>query len=145
MYRIVLAAVHLAVLALLAMPAVAQDKAAIQKLNDKWDEAFNRGDAAAVAAMYTQDAYLLPEGAEMIKGREGIQAFWADAAKEIGDARLTTLDVLPMGPDYLREIGTFHFKTKGDKPQELNGKYVVVWRKIGNDWLLATDIWNGDQ
>ena len=33
--------------------AVAQNVATIQKLNDKWTAAFNKGDAAAVAAMYT--------------------------------------------------------------------------------------------
>jgi len=23
-----------------------------------------------------------------------------------------------------------------------DGKYVVVWEKVGSDWKLATDIWN---
>jgi hypothetical protein len=27
-------------------------------------------------------------------------------------------------------------------PQEVTGKYVVVWEKVGNDWKLAADIWN---
>ena len=27
-------------------------------------------------------------------------------------------------------------------PQEIIGKYVVVGRKTGRDWKLATDIWN---
>jgi ketosteroid isomerase-like protein len=40
-----------------------------------------------------------------------------------------------------REIGTFSLKTKGPK-QEVTGKYVVVWEKVGTDWQLATDIWN---
>jgi ketosteroid isomerase-like protein len=38
--------------------------------------------------------------------------------------------------------GTFSLKTKGPAPQEVTGKYVVVWEKIGNDWKLAADIWN---
>src|SRR5438128_1232862 len=38
-------------LGLLSAPALAQSKAAIQKLNDQWAAAFNKGDAAAVAAM----------------------------------------------------------------------------------------------
>ena len=28
------------------------------------------------------------------------------------------------------------------QPQEVTGKYVVVWRKINDQWKLATDIWN---
>ena len=40
-------------------PALAQDRATIEKLNDIWSAAFNKGDAAAVAALYTEDAYVL--------------------------------------------------------------------------------------
>jgi ketosteroid isomerase-like protein len=50
--------------------------------------------------------------------------------------------VLSLGPGAAREIGTFSFKTKAQPPQEVVGKYAVVWRKIGGRWLLATDIWN---
>ena len=125
-----------------AAPAVAQDKAAIEKLNDAWTAAFNKGDAAAVAAMYTEDAYVLPPGAEMVKGRTGIEAFWRQAAQQMGDAKLTTLDVLPLGRSAAREIGTVTLKTKSQPPQEMVGKYAVVWRKVGGKWKLATDIWN---
>jgi len=129
-------------LILSAAPAVAQDKAAIEKLNDAWTAAFNKGDAAAVAAMYTEDAYVLPPGAEMVKGRTGIEAFWRQAAQQMGDAKLTTLDVLPLGRSAAREIGTVTLKTKSQPPQEMVGKYAVVWRKVGGKWKLATDIWN---
>jgi uncharacterized protein (TIGR02246 family) len=95
--------------------------------------------------MYTEDAYLLPSGGEMVKGRAAIQAFWTKAAEGIGDFKLTTVDVKPLGNDAAREIGTFTLKTKGQPPQEVAGKYVVVWQKVGGDWKLATDIWNTDK
>jgi ketosteroid isomerase-like protein len=41
---------------------MAQDKALIQGLNDKFAQAFNEGNAAAVAALYTDDAVILPPG-----------------------------------------------------------------------------------
>jgi ketosteroid isomerase-like protein len=47
-----------------------------------------------------------------------------------------------LGPSAAREIGTFSLKTTGSAPQEVTGKYVVVWEKIGNEWKLAADIWN---
>ena len=107
-----------------------------------WAAAFNKGDAAAVAAMYTEDAFVLPPGAEMVKGRAAIEAFWRQAAQQMGDAKLTTVDVLPLGPSAAREIGTVSLKTKSQPSQEIIGKYAVVWRKIGGSWKLATDIWN---
>ena len=57
-------------------PALAQNRATIEKLNDAWTAAFNKGDAAAVAAaLYSEDAYVLPPGSAMVKGRPEIEAF----------------------------------------------------------------------
>ena len=126
-------------------PALAQNKATIEKLNDVWTAGFNKGDAAAVAALYTEDAYVLPPGSAMVKGRAAIEGFWRQAAQQMSDAKLTTVDVLPLGRSAAREIGTVTLKTKSQPPQEVVGKYVVVWRKVGRDWKLATDIWNTDK
>ncbi len=129
----------------LGSPALAQNKAAIEKLNDVWTAAFNKGDAAAVAALYTEDAYVLPPGSAMVQGRAAIEAFWRQAAQQMSDAKLTTVDLLPLGRSAAREIGTVSLKTKAQPPQEVVGKYVVLWRKVGRDWKLATDIWNTDK
>ena len=126
----------------LAASASAQTAATIQKLNDKWTDAFNKGDAAAVAGMYAEDAYVLPPGHDVVKGRAAIEAFWKETAQQVGDAKLVTVDVLPLGPRAAREIGTVTLQTKAQPPQQVVGKYAVVWRKIGGRWLLATDIWN---
>lgn len=125
---------------LLATAAPAQDRATIERLNEAFSAAFRQGDMAAVSGMYTED--LLPHGAEMVRGRSAIQAFWTKTAEAIADAKLTTIDVKPLGPEAAREIGTFLLKTRGAPPQEIAGKYVVVWRKVGDEWKLATDIWN---
>jgi uncharacterized protein (TIGR02246 family) len=126
----------------LPVSAKAQDKATIQNLNDQFARAFNTGDIASVAAHYTDDAAVLPPGAEMVKGRSAIQAFWKGATEQIGDIKLTAVDVKPLGSNAAREIGIFSLRTKGSQPQEITGKYVVVWEKVGADWKLATDIWN---
>ena len=132
-------------LSLGAAPALAQDKATIERLNDAWTAAFNKGDAAALAALYTEDAYVLPPGSAMVEGRAAIEAFWRQAAQQMTDAKLTTIDVLPLGRSAAREIGTVTLKTKSQPPQEIAGKYVVVWRKVGREWKLAADIWNTDK
>jgi uncharacterized protein (TIGR02246 family) len=129
-------------LVLIAGSAMAQQKPSIQKVNEDWMAAFNKGDAAGVAALYAEDAYVLPAGAEMAKGRRAIEAFWKKAMQQLGDAKLKTLDLQSLGPGSAREVGTFSFKTKGDNPEVVVGKYVVVWRKMGGQWKLITDIWN---
>jgi len=125
----------------LIVPASAQ-KAEIEAVNAKWIEFFNKGDFAGVASLYANDATAFPPGSAMVQGGSAIGAMWKSMAEKVGDPKLTTLDVKPLGPSAAREIGTFSLKTKGPTPQEVTGKYVVVWEKIGNDWKLAADIWN---
>jgi len=78
----------------------------------------------------------------MVKGRAAIEVMWKNMAEQVSDPKLTTLDVKALGPSTAREIGTFSLKARGSTPREVTGKYVVVWEKVGNDWKLATDIWN---
>jgi uncharacterized protein (TIGR02246 family) len=136
--------VAVAVLASVA-PAMAQSKTAIQKLEDQWGAAFSKGDAAAVAAMYTEDAYVLPAGAPMAHGRDDIQKFWGAAMQQLSDVKCTAVDVKPLGRSAAREIGTCTFKTKGATPQDGALKYAVVWQKVNGQWMLNTDIWNMDK
>ena len=132
------------VLAGLSAPAFAQ-KADIEAANAKWVEFFNKGDFAGVASLYTTDATALPQGSAMVQGGAAIGAMFKNMAEKVGDPKLTTLDVKSLGPNAAREIGTFSFKTKAPSPQEVTGKYVVVWEKVGNDWKLSSDIWNENE
>jgi uncharacterized protein (TIGR02246 family) len=134
-------ALVMAFLAGLIAPAVAQ-KAEIEAVNAKWMELFNKGDFDGIASLYTDDATAFPPGSAMVKGRPAIGAMWKSMAEQVSDPKVTTLDVKPLGPSAAREIGTFSLTTKGPTPQEVTGKYVVVWEKVGGDWKLAADIWN---
>lgn len=125
----------------LSAPALAQ-KAEIDANNAKWIELFNKGDFSGIASLYSTDAIAFPPGSAMVKGRTAIEAMWKNMAEQVTDPKLTTVDVKPLGSSAAREIGTFVLKTKGSAPQEVTGKYVVVWEKVGDDWKLATDIWN---
>jgi uncharacterized protein (TIGR02246 family) len=138
MRRIALA---IALVAGLIGPTFAQ-KAEIEAVNAEWMDFFNKGDFAGVASLYTEDATAFPPGSGMVKGRAAIEAMWKSMAEKVSDPKVTTLDVKPLGSSAAREIGTFSLKTKDPTPQELTGKYVVVWEKVGSDWKLATDIWN---
>jgi len=125
----------------LIAPASAQ-RSEIDAANAKWIEFFNKGDFAGVASLYTADATAFPPGSAMVQGAAAIGSMWKSMADKVGDPKLTTVDVKPLGPFAAREIGTFSLKTKGATPQDVTGKYVVIWEKVGNDWKLATDIWN---
>jgi uncharacterized protein (TIGR02246 family) len=126
-------------------PALAQSKPAIQKLENEWGAAFNKGDAKAVAAMYTADAYVMPSGAEMAHGQQAIEAFWQGAMRQLADVKCRTLAVAPLGPRTANEIGSCTFKTKAQPPGNGALKYAVIWEKEGLVWKLQTDMWNMDK
>src|ERR1700733_6019453 len=65
-------------------PALADDpKTIAQRLDDKWIEAFNKKDAAALTALYTADAVLLPQGKDQpIIGASNIRNFMDEMIKE---------------------------------------------------------------
>jgi uncharacterized protein (TIGR02246 family) len=134
-------ALVIAFLAGLIAPAFAQ-KSEIKAVNAKWVGLFNKGDFAGVASLYTGDAIAFPPGSGMVKGRAAIGAMWKSMAEKVSDPKIETLDVRRLGPSAAREIGTFSLKTKGPTPQEVTGKYVVVWQKVRRNWKLAVDIWN---
>lgn len=107
-------------------------------------EAFNKGDAAAVANMYTVDARVLPPNAEMVEGRANIQKFWQGAIT--AGFKMVSLDAINVETqgNIAVEVGTYTITVPGaggvtttDK-----GKYVVVWKREGRSWKLATDIYN---
>lgn len=111
----------------------------------KFGEAVRQGDAAALAALYTDDATLLPPDSEMIKGKQGIEAFWSGGFQMgIKDVVLTTVDVFGSG-DLAYEIGKANItiQLEGQEPIEQKGKYVVVWKQAADGlWKLHVDIWN---
>ena len=131
----------IAFVAATGVPAMAQ-KAEIEAANAKWIEFFNKGDFAGIGSLYADDATALPPNAPMVRGSAAIGAMWKKFSEEVEDPKLAILDVKPLGPSAAREIGTFKLKTRGANPKDVMGKYVVVWEKVGNDWKLATDIWN---
>ncbi len=122
-----------------------QVRQAIAEGNAKFGEAVRKGDGAAIAALYTDDATLLPPDSDMIRGREGIEAFWKGGLQMgIKEAVLTSVDVYGAG-DFAYEIGRFALKIQpeGQASVEQKGKYVVVWKKTSDGaWKLHVDIWN---
>lgn len=136
-------------LLLLAGVAQARDlKPDIDAANQKFVAAFTKGDAAGIAALYTDRATVLPPGADMVTGREAIQKLWAGAIQSgLKNVTLQAVSVESYGASAAREIGRFSFDAPNAQKQmsKVEGKYVVVWKRVKGAWKLDTDIWNTNQ
>lgn len=138
----------LALIGLMAGPACAQSaKESIEAGLVTFEKAFNTGDAAAVAAHYTEDAALLPPDAARVDGREAIERFWKGAMDSgFKDLNLEAVEVEESG-DLAYEVGRFTGTVPGKEGAraDLVGKYIVVWKKDQDGtWRLHRDIWNSD-
>ncbi len=49
---------------------------AIASVDEKFVAAFNRGDAAGLASLYTENGQILPSNSDFITGKTAIQGFW---------------------------------------------------------------------
>ncbi|MBD0274217.1 MAG: SgcJ/EcaC family oxidoreductase [Acetobacteraceae bacterium] len=64
-------------LAGLAAPVLAAgEREAVEAAYRAWNDAFNKGDAKALAAHYTENALLLPPTHDVAKGRAAIERFF---------------------------------------------------------------------
>lgn len=125
---------------LLAAPPSNDAAPAIAKLNPEFMAAANAGDAARLAAFYTDDAFFMPPGAPAQHGHDAIRAAWA-AFFSAGKATVTlTTDTIIQSCDLATEIG--HYTASGAINEK--GKYAVTWRKVDGRWLIAVDIFNSD-
>lgn len=126
-----------------------ETKAAIEAQVTKFEQAYNSGDAAAMAELYTEDAAVLPPGSARQDGREAIQGVWSGAMDQgLQDIDLTVVEVHAAG-DMATEVGTFTATApagEGAGRTDVGGKYMVLWQR-GDDgaWRLHRDIWNMGQ
>ena len=115
-------------------------KAEIEAVGAKWEAAFNSGDAAALAALYTEDGALLPPNGEAVMGTAAIEAFWAAGMATGVTFELKTKEVSG-GGDMLVEVGAYS-GTAADGSHADHGKFIVVYKNVGGEWMLHRDIWN---
>ena len=112
-----------------------------QDMADAWVERFTAHDAAGVAALYTEDAQLLPPDMEVVNGRAAIQEFVAQTNPPGSPAfEFATNETLVFG-DYAHRQGSFTAKGPDGKVLA-TGKYLELWKKSGGKWLIHRDMWS---
>lgn len=129
-----------------ARAAATADETAIRAQTTAWEKAYNGGDAKALAALYAEDALLLPPGAAGVSGRAAIQAY---LAKDIAGSKAAGV-VFVIDPktdvgvsrDMGWESGKYKVTVKGATVE--TGKFLSVSRKKDGKWLYVRDTWNSD-
>ena len=120
----------------------AGDGAPFTPRDTEWQAAMNAGDVEGIAALYADDARLMPPNLEAATGKDAVrEAFGAmiDAGLSI---ELNAVEHRS-GGDIAYVVGTYKL-VNGDDVMD-QGKYIETWhRNADGEWLMNNDIWNSD-
>jgi len=122
-------------------------------LNTKYkpyEDAFNQNDAGAVAALYTEDAVLLPPETDPVYGREAIEKYFADLFTQYHASNCVirpdqySPHIIGTGGNGLWSSGNWSatFKAKTGDSIQLKSKWSSIYVREGNAWKIQMDIWN---
>ena len=139
LFIVVLSALLFSVpLKLMAQPTNStQDEQAIRSNTTLYRDAFNRGDAQALAALYAENGENIDQTGFLLRGRESItKAFEKFFAQHKGakiEINIQTID-FPQ-PNFAVETGTTQ-TTAPDTTVAVGGQYTAVHVKQDGKWLL---------
>jgi uncharacterized protein (TIGR02246 family) len=119
----------------------------VRAVNVAWYRAYNAGDGAAVAALYTDDAVLSAPGAPPARGAAAIRDFYLKDAAQFAASNLVEAD------DPGSDIGisgntawqwmTYKIRDKSGTTMD-TGKSLTVFEKRNGKWMIVRDTWNSD-
>ncbi len=115
-----------------ASPAVPPER------KHSWEEAFNRGDADAIAALYAPDGQLLMPGSEPVRGPAAIRAAGTDMIRAGGKVQIGSDQNVGAG-DVAYVSGPYRVTNAAGQIAE-QGHYVEVWRRTAGVWLITLDL-----
>jgi ketosteroid isomerase-like protein len=108
-----------------------------------WEAAYNKGDVAAVAAMYADDGMRMPPDMPMVKGRAAIQEqIQAGLDRGMVQVKIAVDDSHTSG-EMGHARGTFvGMDAEGNKIAV--GKWANVAKMVDGQWQIVYDIFNYD-
>ena len=110
----------------------------VSAIMNKWAAAFTRLDAAALAALYSKNAFFFGSNPSFYRGNDGVKAYfeglprWSSPSVQFGDVRTAQVT-----NDVINVAGTASFVVEqGAEPLVVKITWVIV-REDG-DWKIAS-------
>jgi uncharacterized protein (TIGR02246 family) len=128
-----------------ARTSPADEEAAIRQSITETENRMRAGDQAAIAAMFTENAVMLPPNEPALNGRAAIQA-WGEnmfSAVKMIDGKITP-DGIRVAGDWASGHGTWSMTlAAGRDTIRDTTRWILEWeRQPDGKWLISRDIWN---
>jgi uncharacterized protein (TIGR02246 family) len=113
-----------------------EDVKALGALVRAFTDAYNKGDAKAIAELFAENAEVTEESGATVRGREAVAGLFAAAFEQAPKA---TIELAPeslrfLGPDAARETGRSRATPAGGGAPDL-ARYTVLYVRWGGRWL----------
>jgi uncharacterized protein (TIGR02246 family) len=113
-----------------------EDVKALGELVRAFTQAYNKGDAKAIAELFAENAEVTEESGATVRGREAVAGLFAAAFEQAPKA---TIELAPeslrfLGPDAARETGRSRTTPAGGGAPDL-ARYTVLYVRLGGRWL----------
>ncbi len=116
-------------------------RAAIIRIENELVQLINRGEWESVASLYAKDAIIFAPGAPPVVGRLAITSFWRTAASRgMNSIELQLMDIEISG-ELLIAKGKYQMNNRQNEIIDI-GKFIAMYRKEKNAWVLQTDMFN---
>jgi uncharacterized protein (TIGR02246 family) len=106
----------------------------------EWEAARNSRDADAMAAVYSEDAKVLPPGAPVVEGRAAIRTFFRNLFESRPEpADFDEREIVVLGKFTWRQ-GIYSVPLR-DGTMEY-GKFIQLWKLENGEWKLYRSMWS---
>jgi len=116
-----------------AAPLSAASERITRRISEEWKDAYNSGNAARVASLYTEDGHYLSAHIRA-HGREAIRSYFQRGIDAGGHIDAIRVQEARSDGKLAYAIGTYEATNAG---QRVDGRILVVLEKRGGDWLIA--------
>ena len=113
----------------------------VDEENALFAKAFVSGDSTTMINHYTADGKLFPPNSTVVTGRAAIskliKQYLTYGIKEFNDE---TTSLYGDADNIIEEGNLFMGDGKGHTIDK--GKYICIWKKVGGQWKVYSDMWN---
>ncbi|MEM1321912.1 MAG: nuclear transport factor 2 family protein [Bacteroidota bacterium] len=121
-----------------------EDFEQIMKNIAAFSASYMNGDYQAIVDAYTPQGKIMPNGPRILQGPEALTRYWKPREGYTTlHHKIRPVAIHILG-DTAYDYGYYEGSTKNPEGQVSNwqGKYVIIWKKIAEKWLIDIDIWN---
>lgn len=131
-------------------PSLAEDTAALKALvQSDYIRAYNTRNFASLAKLFTEDAVEMPDNLPALSGKEAILAYYQKVFEGYATAVINqTAEEIAVSGDWAHASGTYHWSgmpQSGGQQVESRGKWLAVFRRQPDGWMLARTCWNASE